>query len=40
LIKHYDFAVLNAERPIKVQTSVFLFASDFWVKITRREEEK
>ncbi|KAM0292219.1 hypothetical protein ACHAO9_003192 [Fusarium lateritium] len=40
LIKRYDFAVLNAERPIKVQTSVFLFASDFWVKITRREDEK
>ncbi|KAI6769571.1 hypothetical protein HG530_004200 [Fusarium avenaceum] len=40
LIKRYDFAVLNAERSIKVQTSVFLFASDFWVKITRREEEE
>ncbi|KAM0253465.1 hypothetical protein ACHAP5_000494 [Fusarium lateritium] len=40
LIKRYDFAVLNAERPIRVQTLVFLFASDFWVKITRREDEK
>ncbi|SPJ72333.1 related to pisatin demethylase (cytochrome P450) [Fusarium torulosum] len=40
LIKRYDFAVLNAERPIKVQTSVFLFASDFWVKITRHKEEE
>ncbi|KAF5020104.1 hypothetical protein F66182_7867 [Fusarium sp. NRRL 66182] len=38
LFKRYDFAVLNPERPIKAQTSVFLFASDFWVKITRRED--
>ncbi|KAH8734711.1 cytochrome P450 [Ilyonectria robusta] len=36
LMKRYDFAVLNAEQPIKTQTSVFLFASDFWVKITKR----
>lgn len=35
-MKRYDFAVLNAEQPIKTQTSVFLFASDFWAKITKR----
>jgi cytochrome P450 len=40
LFKRYDFAVLNAERPIKTQTSVFLFASDFWVVITRRDDEE
>ncbi|KAF9767390.1 hypothetical protein IL306_000060 [Fusarium sp. DS 682] len=38
LFKRYDFAVLNPERPIKTQTSVFLFASDFWITITRRDE--
>ncbi|KAF5558637.1 pisatin demethylase (cytochrome P450) [Fusarium mexicanum] len=40
LFKRYDFAILNAERPIKTQTSVFLFASDFWVTITRRDDEE
>ncbi|KAJ4271332.1 hypothetical protein NW762_000034 [Fusarium torreyae] len=40
LIKRYDFAIINPERPIKTQTSVFLFASDFWVRITRRNDEK
>ncbi|KAF4991133.1 hypothetical protein FDECE_14136 [Fusarium decemcellulare] len=38
LIKRYDFALLDPEKPIKIQTSVFLFASDFWVRITRRED--
>ncbi|KAM5355339.1 hypothetical protein ACJ41O_001985 [Fusarium nematophilum] len=38
LIKRYDFAVMNPEKPIKTQTSVFLFASDFWVKIIKRGE--
>lgn len=38
LFKRYDFAVMNPERPIKTQTSVFLFASDFWVRVSRREE--
>ncbi|KAH6900409.1 cytochrome P450 [Thelonectria olida] len=37
LMKRYDFAVVNAEQPIKTQASVFIFASDFWVKITKRE---
>ncbi|KPM37142.1 hypothetical protein AK830_g9413 [Neonectria ditissima] len=37
LMKRYDFAVLNAEQPIKTTTSVFLFASDFWVRITKRK---
>ena len=36
-MKRYDFAVLNPEQPIKTQTSIFLFASDFWVKVTKRE---
>ncbi|KAI1040544.1 hypothetical protein LB505_005752 [Fusarium chuoi] len=40
LFKRYDFAILNAERPIKTQTSVFLFASDFWVTITQRNDEE
>ncbi|KAH7207945.1 cytochrome P450 [Fusarium oxysporum] len=40
LFKRYDFAILNAERPIKTQTSVFLFASDFWVTITQRDDEE
>ncbi|KAF4945581.1 hypothetical protein FGADI_11837 [Fusarium gaditjirri] len=40
LVKRYDFAILNAERPMKTQTSVFLFASDFWVTITRRNNEE
>ncbi|KAH7196656.1 cytochrome P450 [Fusarium flagelliforme] len=38
LIKRYNFAILNPERPIKAQTSVFMSASDFWVTITRRDE--
>ncbi|KAF4980148.1 hypothetical protein FZEAL_3767 [Fusarium zealandicum] len=38
LIKRYDFALVNPERPIKTQTSVFLFASDFWVTITKRKD--
>ncbi|KAG9507987.1 hypothetical protein J7337_001544 [Fusarium musae] len=40
LFKRYDFAIFNAERPIKTQTSVFLFASDFWITITRRDDEE
>ncbi|CAM1504386.1 Fc.00g019770.m01.CDS01 [Cosmosporella sp. VM-42] len=36
LMRRYDFALLNPEQPIKTQTSVFLFASDFWVRITKR----
>ncbi|KAI9172175.1 Cytochrome P450 monooxygenase ABA1 [Paramyrothecium foliicola] len=36
LTKRFEFAVLDAERPINTQTSVFLFASDFWVRITER----
>ncbi|KAI1068004.1 hypothetical protein LB507_004496 [Fusarium sp. FIESC RH6] len=38
LIRRYDFAILDPERPIKTQTSVFMSASDFWVTITRRDE--
>ncbi|EWG36348.1 hypothetical protein FVEG_00415 [Fusarium verticillioides 7600] len=40
LFKRYDFAIFNAERPIKTQTSVFLFASDFWITIIRRDDEE
>jgi len=40
LFKRYDFAILNAERPIKTQTSVFLFASDFWVTVSQRNDEE
>jgi cytochrome P450 len=36
LMRNYEFAILNAECPIKTQTSVFMSASDFWVRATRR----
>ncbi|KAK7430183.1 hypothetical protein QQZ08_003368 [Neonectria magnoliae] len=39
LMKRYDFAVLNTEQPIKTMTSVFWFASDFWVRITKGHYE-
>lgn len=37
LTRHFDMSVVNPEKPIKTQTSIFLFASDFWVTATRRE---
>ncbi|KAL2675357.1 hypothetical protein Neosp_011541 [[Neocosmospora] mangrovei] len=39
LIKRYDFAIMNPEKPINIQASVFLFASDFWVRISRRNDQ-
>ncbi|KAI8688953.1 hypothetical protein NCS55_00150600 [Fusarium keratoplasticum] len=39
LIKRYNFALMNPEKPINIQASVFLFASDFWVRISRRDDQ-
>ncbi|KAL6876781.1 cytochrome P450 [Trichoderma novae-zelandiae] len=36
LVRHFDFCVVNPETPIKTTASIFLFASDFWVTITKR----
>lgn len=33
----FDFSLVNPEVPIKTQASVFLFASDFWVTLTKRK---
>jgi hypothetical protein len=30
---------MNPEKPINIQASVFLFASDFWVRISRRNDQ-
>lgn len=37
LLRRYDMSLINPERPIKIESSVFLSASDLWVKITKRD---
>ncbi|PTB68170.1 cytochrome P450 [Trichoderma citrinoviride] len=37
LVRRFDFCIVNPEAPIKTTASIFLFASDFWVTITKRE---
>ncbi|KAL6860047.1 hypothetical protein ACO1O0_004072 [Amphichorda felina] len=37
LLRRYDISLINPERPIKVKSSVFIIASNMWVKITNRE---
>ncbi|EHK25117.1 uncharacterized protein TRIVIDRAFT_32994 [Trichoderma virens Gv29-8] len=36
LVRRFDFCVVNPETPIKTTASIFLFASDFWVTLTKR----
>ncbi|KAH8130480.1 hypothetical protein FP744_10007095 [Trichoderma asperellum] len=36
LVRRFDFCVVNPESPIKTTASIFLFASDFWVTLTKR----
>ncbi|KAK5992623.1 Cytochrome P450 monooxygenase ABA1 [Cladobotryum mycophilum] len=36
LVRRFDFSLVNPETPIKTQASIFLFASDFWVTLTKR----
>ncbi|KAL7956776.1 cytochrome P450 [Trichoderma compactum] len=36
LVRRFDFCIMNPETPIKTTASIFLFASDFWVTITKR----
>ncbi|PNP58739.1 hypothetical protein THARTR1_01755 [Trichoderma harzianum] len=36
LVRRFDFCVMNPETPIKTTASIFLFASDFWVTLTKR----
>lgn len=36
LLKRYEISVLDPEKPIKTQASVFFMASDFWVRLTKR----
>jgi len=36
LLRRYDFAVMNPERPIKTLSAIFFVARDFWVRLTRR----
>ncbi|WDK10806.1 cytochrome P450 [Colletotrichum graminicola] len=36
LLRRYDFAVMNPERPIKTLSAIFFVARDFWVRVTRR----
>ncbi|KAL7811228.1 cytochrome P450 [Trichoderma aethiopicum] len=36
LVRRFDFCIVNPETPIKTTASIFLFASDFWVTMTKR----
>ncbi|CAG9989777.1 unnamed protein product [Clonostachys byssicola] len=36
LLRRYDLGLIDPERPIKVESSIFHMASDFWVKLTKR----
>ncbi|EGR50279.1 uncharacterized protein TRIREDRAFT_105768 [Trichoderma reesei QM6a] len=36
LVRCFDFCIVNPENPIKTTASIFLFASDFWVTMTKR----
>ncbi|KAI0405811.1 cytochrome P450 [Xylaria palmicola] len=37
LLRRYDLMIVNPERPIKVQPAIFWVASDFWLRITKRD---
>lgn len=36
LLRRYDLGLIDPEKPIKVESSIFHMASDFWVKLTKR----
>ncbi|KAL7786367.1 cytochrome P450 [Trichoderma ceciliae] len=36
LVRRFDLSVMNPETPIKITASIFLFASDFWVTLSKR----
>ncbi|TFB02282.1 hypothetical protein CCMA1212_005667 [Trichoderma ghanense] len=36
LVRRFDFCIVNPKVPIKTTASIFLFASDFWVTVTKR----
>ncbi|KEY73162.1 hypothetical protein S7711_04128 [Stachybotrys chartarum IBT 7711] len=37
LLRRYDFAIVNAENPLKIRNAGIWVIEDFWVRITRRE---
>ncbi|KAG9258138.1 uncharacterized protein F5Z01DRAFT_320515 [Emericellopsis atlantica] len=36
LLRHFDVALMDSQRFIKVRSGVFMSASNFWVKLDKR----
>ncbi|KAI1324777.1 cytochrome P450 [Xylariaceae sp. FL0255] len=39
LLRRYDFAIVNALTPLKARSGIFWDATDFWLRVTKRNDD-